>query len=130
MEFLRADIRIGGGGFYRMSNAHGMEMYGKTSYKEIRKPDRIVYTQVFCDEHENISRHPLAPTWPETMLTTVTLTEEGCDRTRVSITWEVYGEASAVERETFTNAKGGMTQGWSGSLDKLEAQLEARQPAN
>jgi uncharacterized protein YndB with AHSA1/START domain len=130
MEFIRVDITTGGGGFYCMSNAHGMKVYGKTSYREIRRPDRIVYTQVFCDEHENISRHPLAPTWPETMLTTVTLTEESSKRTRVSITWEVYGEASEAERETFNKAKGSMTKGWTGSFEKLEAYLETRQPAN
>ena len=53
-----------------------MKMYGRAEYLEIEQPDRIVYTQQFCDEHENISRHPLAPTWPETMLTTVQLAEK------------------------------------------------------
>ena len=35
-----------------------MKMYGRAEYLEIEKPDRIVYTQQFCDENENISRHP------------------------------------------------------------------------
>ncbi|MDZ4663081.1 MAG: SRPBCC family protein [Pseudomonadota bacterium] len=123
MEYLKVDIKPGGTGFYVMKGGGGMKMYGKANYIEITKPNRIVYTQIFCDENEKISRHPMAPTWPETMLTTVALTEEGPDRTRVTITWEVYGEASALERETFNKAKGGMTQGWSGSFEKLEEYL-------
>lgn len=124
MKFLRAEIKPGGSTFYCMTGAGDIKMYGKTSYKEIVKPNRIVYTQVFCDENENITRHPMAPTWPETMLTTVILTEEGADRTRVTITWEPYGGATDIERETFTKAKGGMTQGWTGSFDKLEEYLK------
>jgi uncharacterized protein YndB with AHSA1/START domain len=124
MEYLKADIKVGGTSFYCMSGVGNTKMYGKVHYKEITKPNRLVYTQVFCDENENITRHPMAPTWPETMLTTVTLEEEGVDRTRVTITWEVYGDANSTERETFNKAKGGMTQGWIGSLDKLEEYLK------
>ncbi|PIS10771.1 MAG: hypothetical protein COT73_07600 [Bdellovibrio sp. CG10_big_fil_rev_8_21_14_0_10_47_8] len=123
MQFLRADIKVGGSTFYCMTGEPGTKMYGKATYKEIIKPNRIVYTQVFCDENEKITRHPAAPTWPETMLTTVTLCEEGPNRTRVTIEWEVAGEATAIERETFHKAKPGMTQGWTGSFDKLEDYL-------
>ncbi len=124
MEYIHADIKPGGSSFYCMSGEGGMKMYGKANYKEITKPNRLVYTQVFCDENQKITRHPMAPTWPEAMLTTVTLTEEGPDRTRVTVNWEVYGEATAAERETFNKAKGGMTQGWTGSFDKLEEHLK------
>lgn len=50
--------------------------------------------------------------------------EEAPDRTRVTITWQPYGKITAQEIETFVKAKGGMTQGWTGSLDKLESHLE------
>ena len=123
MEFIRADIRAGGSSFYFMSNDSGMKMYGRAQYKEITSPDRIVYTQQFCDQNENISRHPMAPTWPETMLTTVTLAEEGPDQTRVTISWEPYGPCTAEELDTFIKAKAGMTVGWTGSFDKLEDYL-------
>lgn len=123
MQYIRADIRSGGAAFYCMSGNGGMKMYGKAEYLEIRKPDRLVYTQQFCDENEKISRHPMAPTWPETMLTIVTLSAEGPDRTRVTVTWEPYGAATREEIATFINAKAGMTQGWTGSFDKLETYL-------
>lgn len=122
MEFLKTDIKVGGTSFYRMDSAHGV-MFGKVNYKDFTQPNRLLYTQTFCDEKGNISRHPLAPTWPETMLTTITLTDEGPQQTRITIQWEVFGEATAIERETFHNAKIGMMGGWTGSFDKLENYL-------
>jgi uncharacterized protein YndB with AHSA1/START domain len=95
-------------------------MYGKTKYLEISKPDRVVYLQEFADENGNMSRHPMMPTWPATMKTTVQLTEEGPEQTRVTVTWQPYGEVTAAEMESFVKAKAGMTQGWTGSFDKLE----------
>jgi len=124
MKFIRAEIKAGGTSFYCMSGAGNTKMFGRVSYKEITKPNKIVYSQVFCDENEKIARHPMSPTWPETMLTTVDLTEEGPDKTRVTITWEVLGSATEAERETFTKAKPGMTLGWTGSFDKLETYLK------
>jgi uncharacterized protein YndB with AHSA1/START domain len=122
MQFINSDIRPGGSSFYFMTGGD-IKMYGRAEYLEIEKPDRIVYTQQFCDENQKLSRHPMAPTWPETMLTTVTLTEEAPDRTRVTVTWEPYGRTTPEELETFIKSKGSMTQGWSGSFDKLEAHL-------
>jgi uncharacterized protein YndB with AHSA1/START domain len=123
MEFVRPDIRPGGSAFYFMTGAGNVKMYGRCQYLEIKRPDRIVYTQQFCDEHELVSRHPMSPTWPETMLTTVQLVEEGTDRTRVIVTWEPYEAATPAELQTFIKARGGMTQGWGGSFDKLDAYL-------
>jgi hypothetical protein len=53
----------------------------------------------------------------------VQLAEEGADKTRVTVTWDVVGNATREELETFINQKAGMTQGWTGSFDKLEAHL-------
>ncbi len=124
MEFIRADIKPGGTTFYAMTNNKDLKMYGRAEYLQIEKPSLVRYTQQFCDKDEKVSRHPLAPTWPETMLTTVNLTSEGPDRTRVTVTWELVGNVSPEELETFTQGRRGMTQGWGGSFDKLEAYLE------
>lgn len=119
MEFIKADIRPGGSSFYVMKGAYGT-MYGKANYLEITKPNRLVYTQIFTDKDGNISRHPMAPTWPETMLTTVTFAEEGPTTTRVTVMWETQGKVTAEELATFVQSKAGMNQGWTGSFDKLE----------
>ncbi len=123
MTFLKSEIKQGGQTFYMMTDGKTTKMYGKANYLEIIRPHRLVYTQIFCDEHENISRHPMAPTWPETMLTTITFTAESSEQTRITINWEVYSNASDIERSTFNKAKAGMTMGWTGSFDKLEEYL-------
>lgn len=122
MQFHKVDIREGASCFYSMSDGK-TTMYGRVKYLEIKPPERVQYTQQFCDKDENISRHPFAPTWPETMLTTVQFSAEGVDQTRITVSWEVYGDASREELETFVAAKAGMTQGWTGSFDKLEEYL-------
>ena len=122
-KYLSEDIRPGGESFYEMSG-NGVSMYGKAKYIEMTKPHRIVYTQVFADKDGKTSRHPMAPTWPETMKTTVILAEEGPNQTRVTLEWEVFGDATTEELNTFKGAKMGMTQGWMGSFDKLEDYLK------
>jgi uncharacterized protein YndB with AHSA1/START domain len=121
-EFMRADIRQGGSTFSVMK--HGEQsppLFGRANYIELNKPHRIVYTQQFCDDQENVVRHPMSPTWPLTKLTTVTFTAEAEHQTRVTIQWEPFGDVSQQEMDTFTNARAGMTMGWTGSLDGLEA---------
>lgn len=125
MKYIRADIRPGGSTFSSWSSKD-FSMYGRAEYIEIKRPDRIVYKQQFCDENEKLSRHPMAPTWPATKLTTVTFAAEGPDRTRVSVLWEPYGEVTAEELATFVKAKSGMSQGWGGSFDKLDDYLTER----
>lgn len=121
MKFIRADIRPGGRTFYSMTAQNGgMTMYGRAEYLKMEKPHTLVYTQQFCDENEKMSRHPMAPVWPETMLTTVHFTEESPTQTRVTVIWEVYGKAKPEEIETFLKFRPSMTQGWTGSFDKLE----------
>ncbi len=123
INYFRADIKTGGSAFYCMTGVGDTKMYGKATYLEIIKPHRLVYTQSFCDENENVTRHPMAPTWPEVMKTTFAFEAEGPDQTRVTLKWEVDFHATPVELETFNKAKAGMAQGWSGSFNNLEEYL-------
>ena len=125
MEFIKADIRPGGVGFFAMKFDAGLKMFGQIHYKELQRTDRIVYTQNFCDENQSITRHPMVPTWPETMHTTITIVAEDDEHTRVTVLWEPMGNVSAEEMKTFINERAGMTQGWTGSFDKLEEYLES-----
>ena len=102
-------------------------MYGRVSYLELQKPNRFVYTQQFVDKDEKIARHPMAPHWPETMLTTVTFAEEGPGKTRVTLIWEPYGKVTPEELQTFIAARAGMTGGWTGSFDTLDEYLYTQQ---
>lgn len=123
MEYRRVDIRTGGSSFFRMWNDAGIEMFGAAAYERVEAPEWLVYTQQFRDHEERVSRHPLAPTFPSTMRTTVRFVEEGPDLTRVTLTWEPAGDATDDERAVFVGMRPSMTMGWTGSFDKLEALL-------
>jgi len=123
MDFIEVDITSGGSSFYCIKNAAGAKMHGRVQYLEITKPGHMVYTQQFCDEEGKTARHPFAPTWPETLKTTVSLLTEDSGHTRVTLAWEPVGNVSPEELSTFIHARAGMTQGWTGTFDKLEAYL-------
>lgn len=124
MEYIKVDIQSGGKAFYRMPFGE-ITIYGNVEYLEVTPPKRLVYVQQFADENGNPGRHPMAPTWPQSMLTTVSFHSEGPQQTRVTLEWEVSGDWSSEEMATFLNGKSGMTQGWSGSFDKLEELFKA-----
>lgn len=119
MEYIHVDIRSGGKAFYMMPFGDSV-IYGNVTYIEVHRPDRLVYIQQFADKDGNPGRHPLAPTWPQSMLTTITFTSEGSNQTRVTLEWEVTGDFTQEELQTFVSGKSGMSQGWGGSFDKLE----------
>ncbi|MBS1963265.1 MAG: SRPBCC domain-containing protein [Bdellovibrionales bacterium] len=122
MNVVRGELRPGSEIFYNMTDGK-TTMWGKVKYLEISPVHLMRYTQEFSDEHGNMSRHPHAPLWPETMLTNVRFESEGENLTRVTVRWEPYGKATEAERAMFREARGGMTAGWTGSFDKLEAVL-------
>lgn len=125
MDVLRADVRHGGDCFFRMSDRANVTFYGKLEYREITKPGRLVYIQRFCDEAEQPARHPALPEFPEAMLVTVLFAAEDEQTTRVTVTSTPMGTVTAEEITAFTDARTGMTQGWTGAFDKLEALLPA-----
>ena len=121
MEFIDDKIAAGSTTFFKMTYATGLTMYGKMSYLKIERPHCIEYTQVFCDENGNLSKHPNVPVWPERMLTRVRLSAEGASQTRVTVTWQPDGTVSREELQAFIDMRTGMTQGWTESFDKLES---------
>lgn len=121
MEVLGGEIQEGASLRYAMSG-NGLKLYGRITYRKLGA-NELVYTQQFLDEKGGLSRHPMLPTWPETMLTTVRFLQEDEDHCRVMITWEPEGEVSREELDAFVNMRGSMTMGWQGSLDKLEEKL-------
>lgn len=122
MQFLRSEIAVGKSTFFVITGSHGT-MHVRAEYLALEPPRRIVYTQQFVDEREQLALAPGTQTWPATLLNTVLFTEEAPDRTRVTVTSEPYGEATTMEVESFVRERTGMTFGWSSSFDALEAIL-------
>jgi uncharacterized protein YndB with AHSA1/START domain len=117
----KMDFRPGGFYHYGMRAPDGSTMWGKFTYREIEPPSRMVLVDVFSDEAGGITRHPMSPTWPREMLSTFRFEEEGT-KTRLTITWAPVN-ASAEEIATFESARDSMRQGWTGTLEQLEAYL-------
>ncbi len=117
MPVAKMDFRPGGFFHSCLRTPDGHEMWGKFIYREIAAPERLVYVQHFCDREGGITRHPLSPTWPLQMLTTVTFVEQG-GRTLLTVRWMPLNPTEE-ERKTFDSAHEGMRQGWCGSFDQL-----------
>ncbi len=82
------------------------------NFVKISPPSSLIYTQ-------NLS------TFPGSLLTTVLLTEEAPIQTRVTVRWDVHGDATEAERKTFHDIKLQMTLGWTSSFDKLDALISS-----
>jgi uncharacterized protein YndB with AHSA1/START domain len=105
-----------------MRDAGGRVMWAKFVYREIVAPERLVWVHSFSDEAGGLTRHPLNATWPLELLTTVTLEEVVGGKTNVTIRWAPHN-ATAEESKTFDAARDSMTQGWSGTFERLVAYL-------
>ncbi len=110
------DLRPGGVFHYCMRYA-GQDMWGKFVYREIVKPERIVFVNSFSDELGGTTRHPMSPTWPIEMLSIFTFTENN-GKTIFTVRWSPLNPTEA-ERKTFDEGRASMNQGWSGTMDQL-----------
>ena len=119
---FKLDLRPGGMCLYGMKAPDGSDMWGKLIYREIKAPEKLVFIVSFSDPQGGVTRHPMSPTWPQYILSTVEFTEDAAGKTRVKVTW-IPQEATEVERKTFDEGREGMKQGWGGTLDQLEAYL-------
>jgi uncharacterized protein YndB with AHSA1/START domain len=118
----KMDLRPGGTYLYGMESPTGQPMWGRFVYREITPPERLVFINSFSDEAGGVTRHPMAPTWPLEMLSTFTFEEMPGGKTKFTVRWQAYN-ASEAERKTFDGGHASMTQGWSGTLEQLEAYL-------
>lgn len=118
----RLDFRPGGTYHYGMRNAAGgVESWGQWTFREIAAPERLSFVLAFSDKDGGLGRHPLAPAWPQQMLSTV-LFADFSGRTLVTIESAPY-EASEAEMKTFREGFASMTQGWTGTFERLDAHL-------
>jgi len=118
----KMDLRVGGTYHYGMLTPDGKTMWGRMVYREIVPPEKLVFLNSFSDEAGGLGRHPMAPTWPLQMLSIFTFEEQPGGKTRFTVRWSPY-EATEEERATFDAGHASMTQGWTGTMEKLEAYL-------
>ena len=123
INYKTLDVKPGGTNHYWMSGPDGSKMWGRLTYKEVTKPSKLVYEQSFSDEQGGITAHPMAPTWPKKMLTTITFEDQG-PKTKLTLKWNPV-EPSAEENATFQGALAGVEQGWKPMFDTLNDYVKA-----
>lgn len=123
-KVIKADLNFVPGGTYHygLQMEDGSEMWGKQTFREIVRPEKIVLIQSFSNAQGEITRHPLAPLWPRELLATLTFKETPDGHTEFTVSWQPHG-ASAEERAVFDGARDGMKGGFEGTFGKLDEYL-------
>ena len=111
------DLRPGGLFHYGMKAPTGQEMWGKFVYREIVKPERIVFTNSFSDKDGNTTRAPFAPNWPLEVLNVIEFVEQG-GKTVLNMAGSPFN-ATAEEEEMFDKMRPSLDAGFKGTLDQL-----------
>lgn len=111
--YCKVDLRPGGVFHYCMRSPEGRDYWGIGVYREIVRPERIVYSDSFADAQGNPvppSHYGMSPGHPSETLVTVTFSErEG--KTELTLRHSI--PESVPERK-------GAQQGWSEMLERLE----------
>ena len=118
---IRFELKPGGIFLSAMKTPDGSELCAKLTYREVTPISRLVWVHAFADVNGDLARHPMSPTWPMELLTTVTFADLG-DKTEVTLDW-VPLNANGVELKTFKDGKPSMQGGWKGSFDQLAEYL-------
>jgi uncharacterized protein YndB with AHSA1/START domain len=111
------DLRPGGMFHYSMRAPNGNEIWGKFIYREIVKPERIVFINSFSDETGATTRNPWLPGWPLEVLNTQTFTEQG-GKTTLAIRGGPIN-ATPEERKLYESQFENMQKGFAGTFDQL-----------
>jgi uncharacterized protein YndB with AHSA1/START domain len=118
----KMDFRVGGTYLGAMRSPDGQVMWGKFVYREIVPPKLLKWVHSFSNEEGGLTRHPIAPTWPLEMLTTVTFEDAPGGKTKLTLVWSPLN-ASEEEQKTFDAAHSCMSGGWGGTFERLDAYL-------
>lgn len=115
------DLREGGTYHYGMRMPDGNVMWGKWTFREVKRPEKLVLISTFSDEQGGVTVHPGNPNWPRQTLSTTTFESQG-RRTLLTIKWQPY-QASDIELTTFAENHASMNGGWSGTFEQLASYL-------
>lgn len=116
------DLRPGGTNHYCLKTPEGMEMWGKSVFKEILPNDKLVFINSFSNADAEILRNPFNPRWPLETCTELIFTEND-GHTELQFTSYPIN-ANDSEWEMFIAAEQSMLMGWNGTLGRLKAYLE------
>lgn len=113
----RMDLRVGGKYLNCMRSPDGKDYWTTGIYKEIVKPEKLVYTDSFADENGNVvpaSHYNMPGEFPLEMVVTVTF-EELDGKTKMTL---VHKDMPAGKMQEMAGT------GWNESFDKLAETLK------
>ncbi len=120
ITIIHFDFKQGGKAHYKMEG-NGQTMWGVFRYHNIKNPDLIEFVSSFSDEDGNICKPPFPMEFPLELFNQLTLVENGGVTT---ITLSGYPINATPEQEaTYYSMIANMSQGFSGTLNQLEAYL-------
>lgn len=123
MTFLKTNVVENGISIWTMTTPDGLTKLGEINFKTISPDYLLIYTQNFCDKNGNFIKAPFSVTYPHTLLTTVKFSEKD-DATNVNVKWEIFGNATEQEKQTFIDMKEIMKTGWTASFEKLDSLIK------
>ncbi|MDG0809086.1 SRPBCC family protein [Cohnella rhizosphaerae] len=125
LEVSKMDARPGGMFLGCQKSPDGMSMWGKFVYREVIKPEKLVFVQSFSDEQGNTIRAPFNPNWPLEIINILTF-EEADGKTTVTFSGGPIN-ASEEEMAAFNAMKPMVKQGFAGTFEQLDQYLASQQ---
>jgi len=114
----KLDLRPGGIGHYCLRAPDGGDLWGRFVYREIVRPERLVWINSFSDKEGGLATHPMSPDWPREMLTTASFKDLG-GKTEVTIEWNPVDGSTELEIGTFDQGRDSMKGGWTGTFEQF-----------
>jgi uncharacterized protein YndB with AHSA1/START domain len=116
----KLELRQGGVFHYAMRVSGSPDHWGKWVFREIVPNERLAFVVSFADAKGATIRAPFDDNWPREMHSVVTFEPHaGIGKgTVITVQWSAH-DASAAEQKMFDDGHGSMTQGWTGTFDKL-----------
>lgn len=124
IEIHTFDFKSGGMFHYVLKAGNGFEMWGKFSFLEIDKPNRITLLNSFSNSEAETVPAPEVPfgaDWPLEMWTEYSFSNED-GHCKLKLTSHPH-QASAASQDLFSKNHDNMKLGFKGTFDKLEAYL-------
>lgn len=124
IEIRTLEFKPGGIFHYLLKAGNGFEMWGKFSFLEIEKPNRITLLNSFSNSKAETVPAPEIPfgaDWPLEMWTEYSFVKEG-DYCKLKLTSHPH-HASAASQDLFAKNHDNMNLGFKGTFDKLESYL-------
>jgi uncharacterized protein YndB with AHSA1/START domain len=120
-DISKFELRQDGVFHYSQTSPDGNVMWVKFVYREIKAPEKLVYTSYFSDEKGNIVRAPFNDNWPLEILNTFTFSEYEGKTTLTMIGTPI--SPTEEETKTFKDSQNMVQKGFSDTFDQLAGYL-------